>query len=248
MAELKNKVALVTGGARGIGEAICRKLARMGADIGINYNFSSEKAVNLKNEIEKIGRRAIVLKADVSSFSEANEMVEEIMSSFQRIDILVNNAGINRDNLIMRMTENEWDDVININLKGTFNCIKAVSRIMLKQRSGSIINISSVIGISGNPGQSNYSASKAGIIGLTKSLSKEFAKRGVRVNSVAPGFIETDMTKRIPEEVKNVALRKIALQRFGKPEEVADIVGFLASDNSSYITGEVIKIDGDMSL
>jgi 3-oxoacyl-[acyl-carrier protein] reductase len=247
MALLKDKVALITGGAQGIGEAIARKLASEGASIAI-IDVNLEKAKATADDIKKLGVETEAYKTDVSNTSEVQKVVDEIFEKFKRIDILVNNAGITRDTLMMRMTEQDWDLVININLKGAFNFTKAVTKIMAKQRSGSIINISSVVGLFGNAGQANYSASKAGLIGLTKSTAKEFAIRNVRANAIAPGFIKTAMTDKLSKEVIDKYLENIPLKTLGTPEDVANAVLFLASDLSSYITGEVIRVDGGLAM
>lgn len=246
MSSLKGKVAIVTGGARGIGRAICLKLAQMGADIVVNDISDSESARDLLAEIRKVGCRAVFLEADISKSDQAKDLVEKAVRGMGRVDILVNNAGVTRDNLILRMTEEEWDTVLAVNLKGCFNCTQAVSRHMIKQRSGAIVNISSVVGIVGNAGQVNYSASKAGVIGLTKSVAKELASRGVRVNAVAPGFIDTEMTRKLPPDYQEKLKSMIPLGFFGQTEDVAKVVAFLASDEASYITGEVIKVDGGL--
>lgn len=247
MGLLKDKVAIVTGGAQGIGEAIARKLASEGASIAlIDVNY--EKAKATADEIKKIGVDTEAYKADVSNTNEVQEVVDKILDRFKKIDILVNNAGITRDTLLLRMTEQDWDAVININLKGVFNFTKAVTKIMSKQRNGSIINISSVVGLFGNAGQANYSASKAGVIGLTKTTAKEFAGRGIRANAVAPGFIKTAMTDKLSQEVINKYLENIPMKTLGTPDDVANTVLFLASDLSSYITGEVIRVDGGLAM
>lgn len=246
MGSLKGKVAIVTGGSRGIGRAICLKLAETGADVVVNDISDDQSVQDLLTEIGKAGSRGIFFKADVSRSDQAKDLVEEALRQMGRVDILVNNAGITRDNLILRMKEEEWDAVLAVNLKGCFNCTQAVSRHMIKQRSGAIINISSVVGIVGNAGQANYSASKAGVIGLTKSVAQELAPRGVRVNAVAPGFIDTEMTRQLPEDYREKLRERIPLGFFGQPEDVAKVVAFLASDEASYITGEVIKIDGGL--
>lgn len=245
---LSGKAALVTGASRGIGRAIAIDLAKNGADIAINFSGNEEKANEVVKEIEALGRRAFSIRANVASSDEVNEMIKEVIERFGRLDILVNNAGITRDNLILRMKESEWDDVININLKGVFNCIKAVARQMMKQRAGRIINISSIVGIAGNAGQANYVASKAGIIGLTKTAAKELASRNITVNAIAPGFIATDMTDELDDHLKEEMLKQIPLSRFGKPEDIANIVAFLASDKASYITGQTICVDGGMVM
>lgn len=248
MNNLKGKVAIVTGGARGIGAAIARKLAGEGADIVVNDIAAGDSGDQLVAELNAAGNRAVFIAADISKADQAKQLVAESIEKMGRIDILVNNAGITRDNLIMRMSEEEWDSVIAVNLKGTFNCIQAATRPMLKQRSGAIVNLASVVGVAGNPGQANYSASKAGVIGLTKTAAKELASRGVRVNAVAPGFIETEMTKKLPEEYTGKLKDVIPLGVFGTPENVADVVAFLAGDDAAYVTGEVIKIDGGLFI
>ncbi|MFA5867419.1 MAG: 3-oxoacyl-[acyl-carrier-protein] reductase [Actinomycetota bacterium] len=248
MNNLKGKVAVITGGARGIGAAIARRLAGEGADIVVNDIAAGDTADQLVAELTAAGVRANFIAADISKSVEAKRLIEESIAAMGRIDVLVNNAGITRDNLIMRMSEEEWDAVIAVNLKGTFNCIQAVTRPMLKQRSGAIVNLASVVGVAGNPGQANYSASKAGVIGLTKTAAKELASRGIRVNAVAPGFIETDMTKKLPEEYSGKLKELIPLGVFGAPENVADVVTFLAGDDAAYVTGEVIKIDGGLFI
>jgi len=246
--QLKGKTAVVTGGSRGIGRAIALKLASCGANVVVNYTRNSKAADEVVAEIKAMGSSGMAVKADVSIASEVENLVNEVLKTFGSIDILVNNAGITRDNLIIRMTEKEFDDVINTNLKGAFICTKAVSRVMIKQKSGKIINVSSVVGIVGNAGQSNYAAAKAGLIGFTKSMAKELAKRGINVNAVAPGFIQTDMTSVLPENVKEEFLKSIPLMRIGKPEDIANTVLFLASEYSDYITGQVINIDGGMVM
>lgn len=245
---LKDKVALVTGASRGIGRAIALSLAEAGADVVINYSGNEAKANEVVAEIEKMGRRALAIRANVAEFAQVEQMVEQVLSHYGKLDILVNNAGITRDNLIMRMKEEDWDLVIDTNLKGVFNCIKAVTRPMMKQRSGRIINISSVVGVMGNAGQANYVAAKAGVIGLTKSMAKELASRGITVNAVAPGFIETDMTDVLGENVREELMKLIPLSRLGKPEDVAHLVRFLASSGADYITGQVIHVDGGMAM
>lgn len=247
---LKDKTALITGASRGIGRAIARKFVAEGASIVINYARSREKAEKLLNEIrdEYGDGRAICFRADVSSFHEVQKMIEETVNYFGSLDILVNNAGIIRDNLILRMKETEWEQVVDTNLKGTFNCIKAAARVMMKQRSGSIINISSVVSFTGNPGQANYVSSKAGINGLTKTAARELATRGIRVNAIAPGFIETEMTSDLPEKVKKELFARIPLQRFGRGEDVANLAAYLASEAANYITGQIIRVDGGMVM
>lgn len=243
----KDKVSLITGGARGIGREIALAFAKEGSEIVI-CDVNQEALDATRKEIEALGRRAETFIVDVTSLSQVEEMINKTLDKLQKIDILINNAGITRDALIVRMSEQEFDSVIAVNLKGTFNCIKAVSKVMMKQRYGKIISISSIIGIMGNAGQANYAASKAGIIGLTKSVAKELASRNVNVNAIAPGFIETEMTAKLPENVKAQMLAFIPLNRFGKASDVANLAMFLASDVSSYITGQVIKIDGGMVM
>lgn len=245
---LDGKVAVVTGASRGIGRAIALELASKGAKVVVNYNGSKEKALSVKEEIEKAGGSAELYQCNVSEYDKCEEFIKAVINSFGRIDILVNNAGITRDGLLLKMSEEDFDSVLNTNLKGTFNTIRFAARQMIKQRYGRIINMSSVVGISGNAGQVNYSASKAGVIGITKSAAKELAKRGVTVNAVAPGFIETEMTQVLSEEVRKSIIGQIPLDRFGKPEDIAKTVAFLASDNVSYITGQVIQVDGGMAI
>ncbi|OGX14939.1 MAG: 3-oxoacyl-[acyl-carrier-protein] reductase [Omnitrophica WOR_2 bacterium RBG_13_41_10] len=242
---LKDKVALVTGAARGIGRAIAFGLASEGADIVI-WDINIEEAQEACRDIEALGRRSLAQAVDVTNFSKVEEAVNKILDKFAKVDILVNNAGITKDNLLLRMSEADWDAVLNVNLKGTFNCTKAVSRFMLKQRSGKIINIASIIGIIGNAGQANYSASKAGIIALTKTAAKELASRNINVNAVAPGFIQTEMTAKLPEEIKQKMLEMIPIARFGSPIDVAGVCVFLASQEANYITGQTIIVDGGM--
>lgn len=240
-----SKNAIVTGGSRGIGKAICFELASRNNNIIIIYRSSDDEAEKLKNEIiSKYDVKVETIKADVANFKDAQEIVSRVNEEFGSVDILVNSAGITRDKLLMRMKEEDFDDVIDVNLKGTFNYMKAVTNIMLKQRSGKIINISSVVGVTGNAGQLNYAASKAGIIAMTKSLAKEIGSRGININAIAPGFIETDMTSVLSEKITENVLKNIPLNRFGKAEEVASLVGFLSSNEASYITGQVISIDG----
>lgn len=248
MLNLKNKIAVITGGARGIGKEIAKKLAYNGANIVINYTSKEEEALKTKEDIENLGAKCIVIKCDVSKSEEVNEMINKTIKEFGRVDILVNNAGITKDNLLMKMKEEDFDKVIDINLKGVFNCTKAVTRPMMKNKYGKIINISSVVGIIGNAGQGNYCASKAGVIGFTKSTARELASRNININAVAPGFIDTDMTKILSDDIKNSMLSTIPKKEFGKPEDVANAVVFLASDMSSYITGQVINVDGGMVM
>ena len=248
MIDLTNKTAIVTGAGRGIGKAIALKLASFGANIVVNDIPASADADETAKEIEAMGRGALVCKGDVRNFDDVSEMVKKTLDKFGTVDILINNAGITRDNLIMRMDEKDFDDVIAINLKGAFNCIKAVTRPMMKQRSGAIVNMASVVGIMGNAGQANYSASKAGLIGLTKSTAKELSSRGIRANAIAPGFIESLMTDKLPENVKNEYFKAIPLGRFGTAEDIANTAAFLVSDMASYITGQVIHIDGGLLM
>ena len=245
---LKDKVAIVTGGTRGIGRAIALKLADKGANIVINYRNSDKEAEELKAILEGKGVKVLTVKCDISNFEDSKNLMDKCKEVFGKIDILVNNAGITKDTLIMRMKEEDFDNVIDVNLKGTFNCAKHASAIMLKQRFGKIINMTSVVGVAGNAGQVNYAASKAGVIGLTKSLAKELGSRGITVNAVAPGFINTDMTASLSEKVKEEASKNIPLKRLGDPEDVANLVGFLASDAANYITGQVINVDGGMVM
>lgn len=245
---LKDKVALVTGASRGIGRAIALALADQGAHVVVNYAGSEAAANQVAEAVKDRGGEALVIQANVADVNQVNQMIDQVVERFGRIDILVNNAGITRDNLLMRMKEEEWDEVIATNLKGVYNCIKAVTRPMMKQRSGRIINISSVVGVMGNPGQANYVAAKAGVIGLTKSVARELASRGITVNAVAPGFIETDMTAKLSEETAKGLMAQIPLNRLGKPEDIADVVSFLASDKASYITGQTLHVDGGMYM
>ena len=244
---LEGKVSLITGGARGIGKEIAMVFARNGSDIAI-CDVNLEEAEKTAQEIRDLGRESLAFKTDVTDSSQVQDMVDKILDKFNKIDILINNAGITKDNLLLRMSEDEWDKVIAVNLKGTFVCTKIVSRAMLKQRSGKIVNLASIIGIMGNAGQANYAASKAGIIGLTKSVAKELASRNICVNAIAPGFIRTDMTSRLPEEVQKKMLSVIPLARFGEAKDVADLALFLSSESSSYITGQVIQVDGGMVM
>ncbi|PCK71350.1 beta-ketoacyl-acyl carrier protein reductase-like protein [Paenibacillus larvae subsp. larvae B-3650] len=245
---LTGKVALVTGASRGIGRAIALCLAEAGADVAVNYAGNEQAAAEVVQQIEAMGRKAAMMRADVSKAQEADQLVKDTLEQLGKLDILVNNAGITRDNLIMRMKEEEFDTVIATNLKGVFNCVKAATRPMMKQRSGRIINISSVVGVLGNPGQANYVAAKAGVIGLTKAAARELASRGITVNAVAPGFIETDMTDQLPEDVKAKMLEDIPLAKLGQPEDVAKTVLFLASADSSYMTGQTLHVDGGMYM
>ncbi|MCM3725981.1 3-oxoacyl-[acyl-carrier-protein] reductase [Neobacillus cucumis] len=245
---LAGKFALVTGASRGIGREIALELARQGANVAVNFAGSEAKANEVVDEIKALGRDAFAVKCNVADTEAVSEMVKETVDRFGRLDILVNNAGITRDNLLMRMKEEEWDDVINTNLKGVFLCTKAVTRQMMKQRVGRIINIASVVGVSGNPGQANYVAAKAGVIGLTKTTAKELASRNITVNAIAPGFITTDMTDQLSEEVKAEMLKQIPLARLGEPKDIAKITAFIASDDSSYITGQTLHVNGGMVM
>lgn len=244
---LEGKTALVTGASKGIGRAIATKYAQQGANVAFTYLSSVEKGQALEEELKAFGVQAKGYRSDASDFAAAEELISNVISDFGGLHILVNNAGITRDNLLMRMSEDMWDDVININLKSCFNTVKAVSRNFMKQRGGSIINITSVVGVKGNAGQANYAASKAGIIGFTKSVALEIGSRGVRCNAVAPGFIETEMTEVLDEKVVQSWRDAIPMKRGGQPEEVADCCVFLASDMSSYISGQVIHVDGAMA-
>lgn len=245
---LKDKVALVTGASRGIGRAIALKFAQNGANVVINYSSSESKAQELKDEIESLGEKALAVKCDVSNLNDVTKMFSQVENEFGHLDILVNNAGVTKDGLILRMNDEDFDKVIDVNLKGAFLCSKAAAKIMIRQKQGIIINISSVVGLSGNIGQVNYAASKAGIIGLTKSLAKELASRNIRVNAIAPGFIKTDMTEVLNEKVRQEMLSNIPLKRFGEADEVANVALFLATELSSYITGQVIVVDGGMIM
>ncbi|MFD1862443.1 3-oxoacyl-[acyl-carrier-protein] reductase [Planococcus chinensis] len=248
MTDLTGKTAIITGASRGIGAEIARKLAAAGAKVVVNYSGSQEKAEAVVEEIKAGGGEAIAVKANVSDAEAVKALVDEAMQAFGSVDILVNNAGITRDNLMMRMKDDEWDDVINTNLKGVFICTKAVTRQMMKQRAGRIINIASIVGVMGNAGQANYVAAKAGVIGLTKTTARELASRNITANAVAPGFITTDMTDKLGEDIQKTMLSQIPLGRFGKPEEVAKAVLFLASDDSSYMTGQTLHLDGGMVM
>lgn len=245
---LEGKVALVTGASRGIGRAVAIQLAQSGADVAVNYSGSEAAAQETVDAILALGRKAIKIKANVANAEDVAAMVEETHKTFGHIDILVNNAGITRDGLLMRMKDEDFDAVIDINLKGVYLVTKAVSKIMMKQRAGHIINMTSVVGLMGNAGQANYAASKAGVIGFTKSCAKELASRGITVNAIAPGFIDTDMTGVLPEKVKEAMVTQIPLGRMAKAEEVAAVTTFLASDFASYITGQVINVDGGMVM
>ncbi|TWT28158.1 3-oxoacyl-[acyl-carrier-protein] reductase [Planomicrobium sp. CPCC 101110] len=248
MTNLTGKTAIITGASRGIGAEIARKLADAGAKVVVNYSGSQEKAESVVADIQANGGEALAVKADVSDADAVKAMVDETLKAFGSVDILVNNAGITRDNLMMRMKDDEWDDVINTNLKGVFICTKAVTRQMMKQRSGRIINIASIVGVMGNAGQANYVAAKAGVIGLTKTTARELASRNITANAVAPGFITTDMTDKLSEDIQKAMLSQIPLGRFGKPEEVAKATLFLASEDSSYMTGQTLHLDGGMVM
>jgi 3-oxoacyl-[acyl-carrier protein] reductase len=245
---LKGKNALVTGSSRGIGRSIALELAKQGANVVVNYAGNEEKAREVVEEIKQLGVKAMKIQADVANESNVKAMIKEVVNEFGSLDILVNNAGANKDNLIMRMKEEEFDQVINTNLKGVFLCTKTAARYMMKQREGKIVNVASIVGVSGNPGQANYVAAKAGVIGLTKTTAKEFATRNIHVNAVAPGFISTDMTDALSEEQQQGMLSMIPLEKFGQPEDVAKTVRFLASDDANYITGQTIHIDGGMVM
>jgi 3-oxoacyl-[acyl-carrier protein] reductase len=248
MMNLKDKNCLVTGGSRGIGKSIALTLAGHGANVAITYSRSADAAAQVVSEIEAKGGKAKAYQADAIDFGKAEEVIKSVVDEWGSLDVLVNNAGITKDNLILRMTEEQWDDVISTNLKSVFNYSKAVAKPMMRNRSGSIINISSVVGISGNAGQSNYAASKSGIIGFTKSYAKELASRNIRANVIAPGYIKTEMTESLSDQVLEGINRETPMGRAGESEEVAEAVAFLASDLSSYITGEVIRVDGGMAM
>lgn len=245
---LTGKVAVVTGASRGIGKAIACKLASQGAKVVVNYNGSREKAEAVKAEIEAQGGTAVLYQCDVSDFASCEAFIQDVIKEQGSLDILVNNAGITRDGLLMKMSEEDFDKVLDTNLKGTFNTIRFAARQMIKQRSGRIINMSSVVGVSGNAGQANYAASKAGVIGLTKAVAREVASRGVTVNAIAPGFIQTDMTDVLSDKVKEAMVGQIPLGRFGQTEDIAEAVAFLASDSAGYITGQVLHVDGGMVM
>mgnify|MGYP004450853627 FL=1 len=243
-----NNVAVITGGTRGIGKEIAITLAKEGYDIAINYRTENDDLIDTKKKIEDCNVKCLAIKGDVSNFEDTEKMIKEVIEQFGKIDVLVNNAGITKDRLLMRMKKEDFESVINVNLTGTFNMTKNVVPYMMKARKGRIINLSSVVGVSGNAGQSNYSASKAGIIGFTKSLAKELGSRNILVNAIAPGFIETNMTDVLKEEVKEEIAKTIPLKRMGKTKDVANLVKFLSSEESSYITGQVINVDGGMCM
>ncbi|ETI91264.1 3-oxoacyl-[acyl-carrier-protein] reductase [Clostridium butyricum] len=245
---LKGKCALVTGASRGIGKAIALKLASLGANLVLNYRSSEQEALEVEKQVKDMGVDAISVKGDISKLEDVETLVSTAKEKFGAIDIMVNNAGITKDTLILRMKEEDFDTVIDVNLKGVFNCLKTITPVMVRQKYGKIINLSSVVGISGNAGQVNYSASKAGVIGMTKSLAKEVGSRGINVNAIAPGFIETDMTDVLGDKYKDEIKKNIPLKKLGKPEDVANVVAFLASENSDYITGQVIHVDGGMLM
>lgn len=245
---LNGKIAVVTGASRGIGKAIAMKFAQLGATVVINYNGSAQKAEEVKQSIIADGGRAVIKQCNVADYDACEAFIKEVIDQFDRIDILVNNAGITKDGLIMRMSEEDFTNVVDVNLKGTFHCIRFASRQMMKQRSGRIINMSSVVGISGNAGQINYAASKAGVIGMTKSAAKELASRGITVNAIAPGYIETDMTNVLSDKVKEETMKQIPLGRLGQTGDIAAAAAFLASDEAGYITGQVLAVDGGMAI
>lgn len=245
---LAGKVALITGASRGIGREVAIEMAKAGADIVINYIGDVSLAEEVQGKIQALGRKAVIIEADVSNSAAVDELMAKAIAEFSRIDILVNNAGITRDNLLARMKEEDWDAVLNVNLKSMFNCSKSVLKYMMKQRYGRIINISSVVGVMGNAGQANYAAAKAGALGLTKSIAKEVASRNITVNAVAPGFIDTEMTANLPEKVKEEMLSGVPIKRLGLPLDIANAIIFLASDNASYITGQTLHIDGGMIM
>jgi len=245
--KLQNKVALITGGARGIGREIALLFAKNGSDIAL-LDVNADALEATRKEIESLGRSCLVAVVDVTKGPEVDSFIQKILDKFKKIDILVNNAGITRDGLLVRMSEADWDAVLGVNLKGAFNCTRAVSKIMMKQRDGRIVNMASIIGIMGNAGQANYAASKGGLIALTKTVAKELASRNVRANAIAPGFIQTEMTAKLTEEVKSEMLKHIPLGKLGLPADVANLALFLASDDSAYITGQVVQVDGGMVM
>lgn len=244
---LQDKVALITGGSRGIGAGIARRFAEQGATVAFTYRSSADQALAIEKELQDMGVEAKAFKSDASSFAEAEKLVSEVIETYGKIDILINNAGITQDTLMLRMKEEQWDKVMEVNLKSVFNLTKHVLRPMMKNRGGSIINMSSIVGITGNAGQANYAASKAGIIGFTKSIAKEVGSRNIRCNAIAPGFIETDMTDALDEKVKDAYLSNIPMRRLGKAEEVADVCVFLGSDMSGYVSGQTISVCGALN-
>ena len=245
---LKDKCAIVTGASRGIGRAIAKKLASIGANIVLNYRSNDEEALKVKEELLSYGVNVFLYKCDISDFNAVEEMIKASKEKFGKVDIMINNAGITKDTLLLRMKEEDFDKVIEVNLKGVFNCLKAITPVMIRQKCGKIVNLSSVVGLVGNAGQVNYAASKAGVIGMTKSLAKEVGSRGITVNAVAPGFIDTDMTEVLGEKFKEEAKKSIPLKRLGKPEDVAGAVAYLVGNEASYITGQVLNVDGGMVM
>lgn len=245
---LKDKCAIVTGASRGIGRAIAKKLASLGANIVLNYRSNDEEALKVKEELLSYGVDVFLYKCDISDFNAVEEMIKASKEKFGKVDIMINNAGITKDTLLLRMKEEDFDKVIEVNLKGVFNCLKAITPVMIRQKFGKIVNLSSVVGLVGNAGQVNYAASKAGVIGMTKSLAKEVGSRGITVNAVAPGFIDTDMTEVLGDKFKEEAKKSIPLKRLGKPEDVAGAVAYLVGNEASYITGQVLNVDGGMVM
>ncbi len=245
---LEDRAALVTGASRGIGRAAALALSRAGSRVAVNYSASKEAALGVVEEIKSAGGEAFAVQADVSRAADAAKMVSEVLERYGRLDILVNNAGITRDNLLLRLSEDSWDAVLDTNLKGVYNCLRAAARPMLRQRFGRVVNLASVAGLMASPGQVNYSAAKAGVIALTRTLAREFGSRNITVNAVAPGFIETDMTRELPGEARESYLKRIALERFGRPEEVAEVIVFLVSPAAGYITGQTVVVDGGLSI